>query len=423
MKLTSHPLFWLALLGAGLNHVAGNQLAAQPATTSVPEQEWRANDVQALHNLARRMGAHIISLPGYAVEVTQTWEVQGTQNASGTNQFRLASHPNGEFRLEIGIIGGPETTRMVCTGDGNQITRVLHAPQGTVHSIHPGGLPHLLDDGLTESSLRHSGMDLIAEPQPERYLMTIASDIQYLGEKNLKQGAAHHFRMILDGDPLHGFEIWISSDDHPLVLKTAVAVPMIPTTESQGKLMVSTELEWKKVDAHPEGHFQAVIPDDSRQVTDLQSHLIEGFSSELIGKPAPQVALKTLDGANWTLADSDKIVILYFFASWALPSHLEKQQLLDMIDEFATDDLVLFGINVGESPETVRSFVKAEKYKHSIVLDPLQEATIAFGITSLPTVVLINREGRVVTSHVGNTAAVRADLHSDIQQLMPEKNQ
>ena len=317
----------------------------------------------------------------------------------------------------------PQNTRMVCTGDGNQITRALHSPDGTVHSIHPGSQSQLLDDPLTESSVRHSGMDVITEQHPERYLMTIASDIQYLGEKRLDQGPAHHFCMNLNGDPSHQFEIWIAAGDHPLLMKTAVEVHVLPEMESQCKLVVSTDLAWQTVDSHPDGHFQSMIPTGSRQVTDLNSFLMEGSSSELIGKPAPQVSLKTLDGAEWPFPESDKIAILYFFASWAVPSHLEKQAMLDMIDEFASQELVFYGIDVGESPETVRDFVEAAKYEHSIVLDPGKQAAAAFGITSLPTLVVIDRKGNVFSSHVGNTAGVRADLQADLRQLLQEKDQ
>jgi hypothetical protein len=75
---------------------------------------------------------------------------------------------------------------------------------------------------------------------------------------------------------------------------------------------------------------------------------------------------------------------------------------------------------VGENAETVRSFVKSKRYEHSIVLDPESEAAAAYGVTSLPTIVLIGKGGMVQSGYVGNTSETRVKIAREIARLLDE---
>ena len=382
-------------------------------------QEEVQSDVAKLDALTRRMVSHLESLPGYRVDVTQKWTLDGKEKAEGTNRVSLSARHSGEFRLEVKADSEKQTS-LICTGDGRRITRQIRSGDSAVHSEHEGGLEELQQDAMTETSLRHSGLDLLCRPDPEQHLMVMASQIRYLGQKDLPAGPAHHFRMTWGGQDSHECEIWIAGGDTPLLLKTLTTLKLDPHPDLEHELSVTTDLTWQKMDEHPRGLFHPNLPEGSLKVADLHSHLIEGQSARLLGKPAPSISLPSLDGSSWSLPD-DKAVILYFFATWAFPSHFEKESLLKLLSDYEPKDIVVAAISVGEKKAAVHEFANAQKYRHSILLDSEQKVAQAYGVSSVPTVVLIGRNGKVQTVHVGNTPEVRDTLRREIEQVLEGK--
>ena len=341
-------------------------------------------------------------MPGYRVDAIQKWSLKGEHKAEGENRVSLSARHSGEFRLEVGT--DPEKdASLVCTGDGKRITRQLSAGDQAVHSEQEGSLTELQQDSMTETSLRHTGLDLLCRQDPERHLMVMASQVRYLGQTDLPAGPAHHFRMTWGDQDAHHCEIWIADGDAPLLLKTLTRLKLFPQPDLEHELLVTTDLTWQKVDEHPKDHFQPQLASDSRQVSDLHSHLLEGDTARLLGQPAPAFTLQSLDGADWKLPRDKSTVVLYFFTTWAVPSHFEKESMLKLLTDYEANGIVMAAISVGETKATVRDFANARQYRHSILLDPEQEVAQAYGVSSVPTVVLIGPEGKVQTVHVGNT--------------------
>ncbi len=382
-------------------------------------QESEPSHVERLDATVRRMVAYLESLPGYSVQVTQPWKLEGTTSAAGCNTISLDAEHGGMFRLRVGSDAESKTS-LDCTGDGRRITRAIRSENRSLHSIHDGGLQQLLQDAMTETSLRYCGLDLLCRSDPERYVMVMASDVQYLGREDLPSGPADHFRMTWGAGDSHQCELWISAGDAPLLVKTKAMVQILSHQQLEQQLHVTADLEWKRVEQFPKEYFQPQVPEGSIEVADLHSRLHEGDTAALIGKPAPKVELNLLDGTEWSLPLEKPVVVLYFFASWAVPSHHEKHALLEMLNDDKFEGAAFNAISVGENAETVRSFVKSKRYEHSIVLDPESEAAAAYGVTSLPTIVLIGKGGMVQSGYVGNTSETRVKIAREIARLLDE---
>ena len=392
-----------------------------PGDSHSVKLERHAAQVERFDAAVRRMASYLAAVPGYHVDVTQRWKLEGTNQANGQNNLSLDVRHSGPFRLQVESPDQPATT-LTCVGDGKQITRQLRSEHQLLHSIHEGGLDQLLNEPLTESSLRHSGLDLLCREHPEKYAMVMASSIEYVGREDLPSGPADHFRMNWGSNDGHRCDLWIATGDQPLLLKTETELPLISRQDIQHQLHVTSDLQWRKVDRHPEDHFQVRLADNSVEVADIYGHLAEGGTSALIGQAAPAVDLKRLDGQDWTLPADRRAVVLYFFASWAAPSHHEKESLLEMLGQYESEGVEFHAISVGEDAEAVRAFINAKRYEHSILLDPERKVAAAFRVTSLPTVVLIDENRKLHSVHVGNTTEVRAQLQSDVARIL-EGNQ
>ena len=146
---------------------------------------------------------------------------------------------------------------------------------------------------------------------------------------------------------------------------------------------------------------------------DLQN-VAQGMSSRIKwrGQIAPEFELKTIRGDTFRLSDNvgKKIIVLNFFASWCEPCRQEMPELDRYFNDHKGEPFLLLGIDSQESPETVSSFVKDLKIDFPAGIDsgPIAEQ---YGVTGLPTTVLIGVDGKVQFYEAGNLA--NADVAFD----------
>ena len=89
----------------------------------------------------------------------------------------------------------------------------------------------------------------------------------------------------------------------------------------------------------------------------------------LVGKPAPDISLPTLDGGQFKLADclGKKMVILDFWATWCPPCQASLPAYAEMTAAYK--DVVFCAVNLGESPDDIRAFLKKAKIQCNVALD------------------------------------------------------
>jgi thiol-disulfide isomerase/thioredoxin len=118
--------------------------------------------------------------------------------------------------------------------------------------------------------------------------------------------------------------------------------------------------------------------------------------------PAPDFKTKDLDGKDLTLeANKGKVILLNFWATWCGPCRAEIPGLIDLQSKYK-DRLQIIGMAVDEEDETeLRNVVKAEGINYPVALTTNEVRMAYGGIGALPTLFIINIEGRVVQKHVG----------------------
>ncbi|HEY1756886.1 MAG TPA: TlpA disulfide reductase family protein [Bryobacteraceae bacterium] len=120
-------------------------------------------------------------------------------------------------------------------------------------------------------------------------------------------------------------------------------------------------------------------------------------------KKAPEFVLKDASGQDVKLSDyHGKVVLLNFWATWCGPCEVEIPWFIDFQREYKDRDFAVLGVSLDEDGwKSVRPFVANEKVNYRVMVTTEQVDQLYGGVDSLPTTFIIDREGRVASSHVG----------------------
>jgi thiol-disulfide isomerase/thioredoxin len=125
----------------------------------------------------------------------------------------------------------------------------------------------------------------------------------------------------------------------------------------------------------------------------------------------PNLAFTALDGVSRIDLESlrGRPVLMTFWASWCGPCRQELPELEKLAEELAEKGFVLITVNMDQSPAMGERFLQ----QHDIDvpayrMDPRDLAQL--GVRSLPTNVLLDREGRPVQIFKGYSPEVPAEI-------------
>ena len=204
---------------------------------------------------------------------------------------------------------------------------------------------------------------------------------------------------------------WISKK-HGLNLQTKFSAKLnLPGVDEFVKMTQSTQTTALRLNADlPDSMFVYKPPEGAKETEDWT---LPGIAKpEVIGKAAPVFHGTALDGSPIDLeALRGKVVLLDFWATWSAPCRRELPVLQKLSAEFRDQGLAVVGLNVGEEDSAVEAFLKSTPLAYPVVMAG-DSLVSELSVNAFPTVVLIDREGKIASYEVGarGEAALRADL-------------
>jgi len=120
----------------------------------------------------------------------------------------------------------------------------------------------------------------------------------------------------------------------------------------------------------------------------------------LVGSPAPEIALKDLQGQEVKLSDlHGKIVLLNFWATWCKPCKEEMPAMQASYEKLRDQGFVVLAVNELEDVDKVIEHIRTHGHTFPVVMDHDNRVANRYGVVGLPASFLIDRQG-IVREHI-----------------------
>ncbi|MFH2056430.1 MAG: redoxin family protein [bacterium] len=123
--------------------------------------------------------------------------------------------------------------------------------------------------------------------------------------------------------------------------------------------------------------------------------------ADRLDTPAPEFSLVNLKGETVNLADlRGKVVVLDFWATWCGPCRMTMPLLQDFVDQKPAQ-VEFFSVNVWEQDTSlVRPFLAEYGYNFKVLFGGMQLPD-EYGVTGIPTLFVIDKDGMIRYKHIG----------------------
>jgi thiol-disulfide isomerase/thioredoxin len=138
-------------------------------------------------------------------------------------------------------------------------------------------------------------------------------------------------------------------------------------------------------------------------------------------QPVPDLSLPTLDGKQIEISKlKGKVVILDFWATWCTGclEGLPHLQAMAANADLAQRGLVALAIDEQEKPETIRPMIHGKHFTFTVMLDTDSSAGRACLVFSLPTTIIVGRDGLVDAVFSGWTQDTAQQIDEAVSQAL-----
>jgi peroxiredoxin/outer membrane lipoprotein-sorting protein len=408
MMMRRYSIVWLTVFVGGWCCVH-----AQTATQIIDQTTKAYAQIQSLRLEVRSEMTAVMGSSGNEMRLTQ----KTTQQAlvMRPNYIRITARYDQQGMTNI-------TTGLFC--DGKDLYLQNPYLQQTLKQAAPKTLREVYtDENLQQAGYMLAGLDPI-------YLMAhgnwrkIAGQPRLVKRETLGNRAVYKLSVPIKPPPVvqsdapagtraSAYQIlWIGVQDR-LIWQSQVVLSV-----SQGGSRTSMRIteRYTRQELNPRLQptaFAYKPPQGYEIVSEFKAPDFAGATSALKGQPAPEFALKDLQGKEVRLADyKGKIIVLNVFAHWCGPCRQEAPELeKDLWQAYKARDVVVLGVATWAHDNPMKraeEFAREFKLTFPVLVDAENKVAEMYKVRGVPTTFIIDREGIVREFVVGaDVAAIK----------------
>lgn len=140
-------------------------------------------------------------------------------------------------------------------------------------------------------------------------------------------------------------------------------------------------------------------------------------------EPLPAVTLRNANGTPAALQiQKGKVTYVDFWASWCPPCQESLPWMNTLVDKYSDRGLNVVAISVDRETSQAEKALKRVNPRFQVLFDPEGNAAKTFGVPSMPTSYLIDKNGEIVHVHRGFKSCDKEPLESEIATLLGSVN-
>lgn len=144
-------------------------------------------------------------------------------------------------------------------------------------------------------------------------------------------------------------------------------------------------------------------------------------ASVQLSSSAPDFTLRSVGGANLRLAEQrGQVVLVNFWATWCAPCRQEMPKLNALYDKYKGSGFVLLGVNVDDDARNAATVAGKLGVTFPVLFDTDKNVSKLYDLNSMPSTVLIDRDGRVRFLHRGYQDGYENTYDKQIRDLLKE---
>jgi thiol-disulfide isomerase/thioredoxin len=141
-----------------------------------------------------------------------------------------------------------------------------------------------------------------------------------------------------------------------------------------------------------------------------------------IGETIPAFSRKNAQDKEVSLSSlKGKVVLLDFWATYCKPCKAELPILDAWQQKYQKKGLSVLSINVDPETKDALEFLRQNPVKFEVLFDPDDTLRETFGNPELPTLFLLDRQGKLRVLHKGALAEDDKDFINSLEKLLQEK--
>src|SRR5512134_2762562 len=136
---------------------------------------------------------------------------------------------------------------------------------------------------------------------------------------------------------------------------------------------------------------------------------------------APDFTLPSLGGPNLRLQEQrGRVVMVNFWASWCGPCRVEMPHLGRLYERYRGAGFVVLAVNIDEDPRKAASLAGQLGMRFPVLLDSEKKVSRLYDLSTMPSTILIDRDGRVRYVHRGYREGYEDTYDKQIRELLRE---
>ncbi|PTT86331.1 TlpA family protein disulfide reductase [Pelomonas sp. HMWF004] len=148
---------------------------------------------------------------------------------------------------------------------------------------------------------------------------------------------------------------------------------------------------------------------------------LAGLCAAVPSGTAPDFTLRTAEGKNLRLHEQrGRVVLVNFWATWCGPCRQEMPLLNQLHQKYQGSGFTLLGINVDADSRQAINLANKLGVSFPVLLDGEKSVSKLYDLSSMPSTLLIDRDGKVRYVHRGYQAGYEALYEKQIRELLKE---